>query len=377
MDATPPRLSPLKRMKKALTIKQRKEPTSTDDNSSSYDTDAPQLNLPRVETRLEMNQTGGLFDSLTADRRVVSNPASPPEGMSCARSQKDFADDADGVNGVNGVNGANGAKGISSKSSNNDLSSEWTSAVGHASTGKSGRVIHNLQEEIARLTRELSLYRSRAEEAQHINETLKEQIINISERLRNSEQSNETNLASIARKDRKIEDLKAEVQNEKARRLRAEAETAKVNQLMSEGQDEFHRKCAELQETSNYSTSQYDALSKASLREKSDMQRKFKGIRDELASLRDQAELKDREQERLDALIDRQNQELETERRRIQEIFTVYDTYKTTRDREFEDLVTKGRQNQANVDAAVASLKETEDKMKWVMHVKKDIEWAE
>jgi hypothetical protein len=360
-------------MKKALTIKQRKEPTSTDDDSSSSNTDAPQLNLPRVETRLEMHQTGGLFDSLTTDRRVVSNLASPPEGsfMSAEYSREVLADVLDGVNGANGANG------ISSKSSNNDLSSEWTSAVGHASTGKSGRVIHNLQEEIARLTRELSLYRSRAEEAQHINETLKEQIINISERLRNSEQSNETNLASIARKDRKIEDLKAEVQNEKARRLRAEAETAKVNQLMSEEQDEFHRKCAELQETSNYSTSQYDALSKASLRERSDMQRKFKGIRDELASLRDQAELKDREQERLDALIDRQNQELETERRRIQEIFTAYDTYKTARDREFEDLVTKGRQNQANVDAAVATLKETEDKMKWVMHVKKDIEWAE
>ncbi|KAI7970270.1 hypothetical protein EIK77_000272 [Talaromyces pinophilus] len=362
-------------MKKALTIKQRKEPTSTDYDSSSTNTDAPQLNLPRVETRLEMHQTGGLFDSLTTDRRVVSNP-SPPEGsfyiqVNIEHRKVVHADDVDGINGANGANG------ISSKSSNNDLSSEWTSAVGHASTGKSGRVIHNLQEEIARLTRELSLYRSRAEEAQHINETLKEQIINISERLRNSEQSNETNLASIARKDRKIEDLKAEVQNEKARRLRAEAETAKVNQLMSEEQDEFHRKCAELQETSNYSTSQYDALSKASLREKSDMQRKFKGIKDELASLRDQAELKDREQERLDALIDRQNQELETERRRIQEIFTAYDTYKTARDREFEDLVTKGRQNQANVDAAVASLKETEDKMKWVMHVKKDIEWAE
>lgn len=86
MDATPPRLSPLKRMKKALTLKQRKEPTSTDDDSSSFDTDAPQLNLPRVETRLEMHQTGGLFDSLTADRRVVSNSTSPPEGLYCARS---------------------------------------------------------------------------------------------------------------------------------------------------------------------------------------------------------------------------------------------------------------------------------------------------
>lgn len=238
-------------------------------------------------------------------------------------------------------------------------------------------MIHNLQEEIARLTRELSLYRSRADEAQHINETLKEQIINIGERLRNSEQSNETNLISISRKDRKIEELRTEVQNEKTRRLKAEAETSKVNQLMSEEQDDFHRKCSELQESSNYSTSQYEALSKAITREKSDMQRKFKGIRDELASLRDQAELKDREQERLDALIDRQNQELEAERRRIQEIFNAYDSYKTSRDREFEDLVTRGRQNQANVDATVASLKETEDKMKWVMHVKKDIEWAE
>ena len=140
-------------MKKALTIKQRKEPPSTDDDSSSSNTDAPQLNLPRVETRLEMHQTGGLFDSLTTDRRVVSNPASPPEGsfMSAEYSREVLADVLDGVNGANGANG------ISSKSSNNDLSSEWTSAVGHASTGKSGRVIHNLQEEIARLTRELSL----------------------------------------------------------------------------------------------------------------------------------------------------------------------------------------------------------------------------
>lgn len=210
-----------------------------------------------------------------------------------------------------------------------------------------------------------------------MNETLKEQIMNIRERLRNSEQSNETNLASIARKDRKIEELRAEVQSEKARRIKAETETAKVNQLMSEEQDEFHRRCAELLETSNYSTSQYEALSKASLREKSDLQRKFKGIRDEIASLREQAQIKDKEQERLDALINRQNQELEQERRRVKEIFNAYDTYKTSRDREFEDLVTKGRQNQANVDAAVASLKETEDKMKWVMHVKKDIEWAE
>jgi hypothetical protein len=71
---TPNRLSPLKRMKRALK-KQRKDQPTDDDSSSMID--APQLNLPRVETRLEMHQTNGLFDSLTTDRRAVSNPSAP------------------------------------------------------------------------------------------------------------------------------------------------------------------------------------------------------------------------------------------------------------------------------------------------------------
>lgn len=234
-----------------------------------------------------------------------------------------------------------------------------------------------MQEDIARLKRDLSLYRSRAEEAYHTNETLKEQIQNVNERLRNSEQSNETNLASIARKDRKIEDLRLEVQNEKARRIRAEAEASKVNQLMSEEQEEFHRKCAELQESTNYHSTQYEALSKATLRERSDMQRKLKGVRDEIAALRAQAEKKEQEQQRLDALIDHQNQEVEAETKRIKGIFDAYESYKAARDNEFQELLGKARHNQETIDAAVAAMKEAEDKMKWTMNIKKNIEWSE
>lgn len=79
MITTPNRLSPLKRMKKAWR-RHRKDPM-TDDASSTSTTDAPQLNLPRVETRLEMHQTNGLFDSLVPERRVVSNLSPPPEGQ--------------------------------------------------------------------------------------------------------------------------------------------------------------------------------------------------------------------------------------------------------------------------------------------------------
>lgn len=270
-----------------------------------------------------------------------------------------------------------GVNGTSSNAANKEAGPEWSSAVGHAATGKSGRVIHNLQEDIARLTRELTLHRSRAEEAQHNNETLKEQIVNLGERLRNSEQSNETNLTSIARKDRKIEELRSELQAERTRREKAEAEAAKVNQLMSEDREEFHRKCAEMQETTNHATTQYDALTKSTLREKGDLQKKVKGVRDELYALRRELEKKDEEQERLDALIDRQNQEVEAERNRIGSIFDAYEAYKTQRDNEIRDLLERGRLNETTIDTGLASLKETEDKMKWIMHTKKEITWAE
>jgi chromosome segregation ATPase len=249
--------------------------------------------------------------------------------------------------------------------------------VGHATTGKSGRVIHNLQEDIARLTRELTLYRSRADEAQHLKETLKEQIINMAERLRNSEQSNETNLSSIYRKDRKIEEFRLEIETQRIRRQKAEAETGKANQLMSEEREEFHRKCAELQEITNHATTQYDALAKVLLRDKADLQKKFKGVRDELYALRREAEKKDKEQERLDALIDRQNQELEAERNRIGGILQAYEAYKTQRDREIRDLIEKGHENESTIDTALISLKETEDKLKWTIQMKKEISWAE
>jgi predicted nucleic acid-binding Zn-ribbon protein len=199
----------------------------------------------------------------------------------------------------------------------------------------------------------------------------------MSERLRNSEQSNEANLNSIARKERKIEELRVEIQSEKDRRQRAEAEMSKIHQLMSDEQDEFHRKCAELQELTNHATTQYDALAKATLRDKADLQKKLKAVRDDLHALRQETEKKDKEQERLDALMDRQNQELDSERDRINRIFEAYEVYKAQNDRELRQLIEKGHGNESTIDTALASLKETEDKMKWAIRVKKEFDWAE
>lgn len=259
---------------------------------------------------------------------------------------------------------------------NGETSSEWSSAVGHAATGKSGRVIHNLQEDIARLTRECSVYRSRAEETQRINDAFKTQVQNMTERLRNLETANETNLQSINRKDRKIDELRSEVQTERQRRHRAEGETDKVNQLMTEAQDDFNRKSAELQETTSHARTQYDVLATSRQREQAEQQRKLKGIRDDYISLKDAHEKRNAELERLDTIMAQKNREIEVNRENFEKLFSDFSKYKQARDQETRDLIERGHENEANLDRALASLKKTEGEMKWAIRVK-EMEGAE
>jgi chromosome segregation ATPase len=345
-----------------------------------------------VETQLNMHQYSGLFDLDSPERQkavessagglfpLLSNPirglattVNQVPGVANCLSRYHLRMPTDQMNPHSSNNRANG----SSNLTNGDpLTPEWSSAVGHAATGKSGRVIHNLQEEIARLTRECSVYRSRAEETQRMNDAYKTQVQNMTERLRNLEQAHETNLSSISRKDKKIEELRAEVQNEKDRRQRAEAETNKFHQLMDESRDDFNRKCAELQEITNHSRTQYDVLAKSGQRERADQQRRLKAIRDEIDALKSQQDDKTLQLERLDAVMAQKNREIEIGRENFDKLFEAYESYKRAHDEEVNTLVEKGRQGDAKLEAALASLKETEGQMKWVIQVKKEVKNA-
>lgn len=259
-------------------------------------------------------------------------------------------------------------------SNGESITNEW-SAVGHAATGKSGRVIHSLQEEIARLTRECSLYRSRAEETQRMNDVFKTQVQNMTEQLRNLEMANEANLHSISRKDRKIESLRAEIQIEKNRRETAEGESRKVHHLMVESRDEFNRKTAELNEIANLARTQYDALAQAGQRERAEMQRRFQAIRGDIASLREANEKKNVQLERLDAIMAQKNREIEASRESFDKLVEDYAAYKRAYDSEVREMIERAYKNEAKLDVAVMSLKETEGRMRWAINrtVAKDL----
>lgn len=254
---------------------------------------------------------------------------------------------------------------------------EWSSAVGHAMTGKSGRVIHNLQEDIARLTRECSLQRSRAEEAQRSNEALKIQLQNVTDRLRNYEQSHETMQNSIARKDRKIEDLKAEVQSEKDRRLRAEEDAHRTTQMAANERDEHHRAFTEAHEMAGLARNQYDTLAKARSKEHDDYQARFTGIRKEITELCNRETDRQNQLTRFDVIIEQKNREIEAERDRTEKMSHLFEQYKEESERGLRELVQRGYANDAAIDQVVTQAKEVTGRMKWVMRLKEEYGGAE
>ncbi|EPS31512.1 hypothetical protein PDE_06467 [Penicillium oxalicum 114-2] len=303
--------------------------------------DAPQVNLARVDTQLNMHQFNNLFEEDSGangskDRDPQSSPSQPPSASPYLGSE---------------------------------APTEW-SAVGHAAaTGKSGRVIHSLQEEVARQKREAALWQSRAEESQRTNETLKFQLQNMVDRLSHLEQVNETNGKLIERKDRKIEDLRAELHTERTKRLDAQGVANETNEAMRVERENHHREMARLQEEAKYHENQYDVLFRAMKQDKADLSRRVDALHAQLADMKKTQVSQDKAATRLLTVEDQKERLVSSLQDRHEQMMTLHQRYKEIKEQEFQDVLGQARVNGDRIDASLRELKVTEEKMKWVIRM--------
>ncbi|KAJ5719917.1 hypothetical protein N7493_006795 [Penicillium malachiteum] len=337
------------------------------DSSSSFTTEAPQVNLPPVDTQLNMHQFTSLFDNETDGDEIHTNKYVTDNGTSShlivpnINLSPTMADPTASPSQPSMLS-------TSPNLNPGEIPSEW-SAVGHAATGKSGRVIHNLQEEIARLTRECVLYRSRAEETQRSNEALKIQNQNMHERLRNLEQVNETNLNSIARKDRKIEELRTELAGERSKRADAEEDANKTNETMREERENHHREQARSQEITKHYETQYEVLSSSTKRVKADFERRMKALESKVQTMVETQKTQGDCADRLDAIAEEKDREVEGLKENHEKLLAFHEEYKKVKDDGFKELIERAQDKDKQLEAALASVKETEAKMKWAIQL--------
>jgi len=253
----------------------------------------------------------------------------------------------------------------SSESSPSSESIPWSSAIGHAGTGKSGRVIERLQGDIDRLRREKQLLKMRHEEVEKANEALVSRNQSLQDRNSNYEQSHEANLRQLARKERQVEDLREDLRKEKLKTAKAEAQaqTATANEEIWRNQSSQARALAAQRET------EYDTIVAC---RKVDYDRHQSGldkIRAGFDTLLQRREDDLEKQKKLEIIAEQQRQTISQLEDLTRRLTTNFKAYRHEIDAAIADLRETANSNDQAVTRKLDEMTQVTGRMRWVMNI--------
>jgi chromosome segregation ATPase len=248
----------------------------------------------------------------------------------------------------------------------------WSSAVGHASTGKSGRVIERLQGDIDRLNRDLQLLKARLDDSEKARETLTTHNSYLRDRNSNYEQSQEANLRQLQRKDRMIEELRENLLKEKLRVAAAE-QTAKEATASEEG---WRVESSHMRSVASQKDMEYATLATCRRTEHERYQGSLSQMADTIQAMqRDRVE-EQRRYRKLEVIGEQQKQNIE----RLEEVGSKSNSNFQAYRAMIDEVIAGWRQQLGatddNVAARLEEMAAVTGQMRWVMAVDRDVSSA-
>lgn len=253
----------------------------------------------------------------------------------------------------------------------------WSSAVGRATTGKSGRVIERIQADNDKLRRDLRLEVLRREEEQKKSEMARSQMQSLQFTNDNLLQMRELDRLSLARKDRKMEELKSDLDGERTRRTEAESQLKQLMRASEDIEAELRAKLREETERAAKATSQYDLLSASWRQKDEDYRRSTERLQQDISHLRQDSADDRRKLDELEITAEQHRQEVEKMKAAKDRMSKEFETYR----KEMEDNTRRMReQAEQNEKANAEALTETREllgQMKHVINLKKYVRGTE
>lgn len=330
--------------------------------TSIVSAEAPQLTLSDVD--ISMESTGSTnghsreHASSDSQRGIPMKIASGRAGM---RQRQWMRADTNNNTGIFDPGNASPAP--------EAAASPWSSAVGHASTGKSGRVIERLQGDIDRLHRDKQLLKVRYEESEKANETLTTRHQYLQDRNSNYEQSHEANLRQLTRRERQVDDLRNELQKEKAKTARAE-ETARV---ASASEEVWKDEARQSKSIAVQKEAEYDTVIACRTLENDRYQGGLDKLKAKFEALLLQREQDLENHKKLEIVAEQQRQTIGHLEELNKKLNTNFKAYRT----EIDKAISGMRENASEYDSAITTkleeMNNTTNKMKWVMNMDREV----
>ena len=249
-------------------------------------------------------------------------------------------------------------------------STPWSAAVGRAGTGKSGRVIEKLMGDNDRLQREKKLATVKFEEEVKRSESARSALEGLQMSNANLISIHETDKSFLAKKDRRIEELRADLEAERSRRERAERETRESRIERDEIVEQLRREGAEDREQAKRSNSQYEVLSKSWKSIEERYERQAQKLNADLKVLRAEIDFDRRKLAQLEVIMEQLRQEGDKTRKAKERLSSEFQAYKAEQEFGVSGIRRRAEQNEFAHDRTLRQMEALLGQMKYVVNLK-------
>ena len=253
--------------------------------------------------------------------------------------------------------------------------SPWGRSSAQATpNSKTGQYIDKITSENDRLRRELRAEKLAREEAAKRLSAARSKAEDSRAEYQHLQLLADTNARALERKDRKMKEMEASLELEAKRRKMAEQRAEEALKLLGDARSANQRELASAYELKIHAESNADAARDGFKRIVESYERKLKVINEQLNELRKQR-IEDADKIKRQAIISDQLQhELTRTQRTESKMVDMMGTYKREHRKEMDGLLKEAQQmritlpeREKEATALVENIKDTRDKMKWVM----------
>ncbi|KAL9039286.1 MAG: hypothetical protein Q9180_002618 [Flavoplaca navasiana] len=253
----------------------------------------------------------------------------------------------------------------------------WSSAVGRATTGKSGRVIERLMAENDRLRREKNLTDVKLEEEVRRGDSAKSAMEGLRSTNDNLTTIHETDKSILARRERKLEEMKLELEAERQRREKAEIETRETCRERDEAVERLRKELRVATEQSTRATTQYDVISMSFRGLRDDQSRTTRELRAQMASLQDAMVADQQTRASMQTAMEHYRSEFERAQDANRRLQTAFETYKGEAEQELKDIRQAAQSNSEANDRKQEEMQAVKDEMRYVINVRTNVKGLE
>ena len=253
----------------------------------------------------------------------------------------------------------------------------WSAAVGRASLGKSGRVIDRLMGDNDRLRRDKTLATAKLEEELKKSESAKSTLEALQSSNANLQSMHDIDKAALNRKDRKLEEMRAELDAERSRREKAEAEVKITRQEREEAVEKYKKEAMKGQEEARYASTQYDVLSKSYKSMEQVYQRHTQKLRADLKSLQDSTANDHKKLSNLELISEQLRQEGHKSQKSKDRICNELEAFKAEQTKTLSGIKERAKRNDITNEEVLKEVETVLGQMRYVVNVKNDVKNAE